>query len=75
MFIVNTFILIISIIYWVNSGNFNQKLFWVGLIGSIFDTIGKVTSLSALNYGPGGPSTALVCLAGPYLVVIVAILT
>lgn len=47
----------------------------MGAIGSIFDTVGKVSSTSALSYGPGGPSNALVEMAGPYLVIVVALLS
>ena len=70
--IVNTIILIVAIIYWVKSG-FVQKLFWIGFAGSIFDSIGKVCSLTALEYGPGGVSTVICSLSGPLLVVVVAL--
>jgi len=39
----NIFIMIGAIVYW-NIHGFNKRLFWIGLIASIFDTIGKVTS-------------------------------
>mgnify|MGYP000881549980 CR=1 FL=1 len=46
----------------------------MGFVGSIFDTIGKVSSTTALGYGPGGPTNALVEMAGPYLTVVVALI-
>ena len=70
LFLVNSIILIFSIIYWVISGNFSLRLFYLGFIASIFDTIGKVTSLTALFYGPGGPSCAIMGLSGPFLVIL-----
>lgn len=72
MIIVNTLILIFAIIHWVN-GDFNKTLFLWGFAGSVFDTIGKVVSLVALEYGPGGVSIALTSLSGPALVIIVAL--
>ena len=45
----------------------------IGFIGNIFDTLGKVTSNTAYKYGPAGPNTALVALAGVYLVVVEAV--
>jgi len=72
VFVVNVILLIVAVVYW-NTVHFIPRLFFVGFVGSIFDTLGKVTSLTALNYGPGGPSTALCSLNGPYLVVLVAL--
>ena len=70
--IVNLIMLFAAIAYW-NVVQFSLRLFVVGFVGSIFDTLGKVSSLNALRYGPGGPSTALVALSGPYLVIVVAL--
>jgi drug/metabolite transporter (DMT)-like permease len=41
-FIVNVVILIAGVIYWNQSGTFNPKMFWVGLVGSTFNTLGHV---------------------------------
>ena len=71
--VVNSLILIVAIIKWNSDGKLNLSLFFSGFVASIFDTLGKVLSLNALNYGPGGPSCALTGLSGPYLVVIVAL--
>ena len=35
--------------------------------------MGKVTSLTALLYGPGGPSCAIMGLSGPFLVILQAL--
>tara|TARA_B110000285_G_C14874891_1_gene491003 strand:+ start:207 stop:482 length:276 start_codon:yes stop_codon:yes gene_type:complete len=70
--IVNLLMLFAAIAYW-NVVEFSLRLFLLGFVGSIFDTLGKVSSLNALRFGPGGPSTALVGLSGPYLVVVVAL--
>ena len=72
MIVVNTIVLIFAIINWVKVG-FSSYLFWIGFAGSIFDTIGKVVSLVALEYGPGGVSIAIGSLAGPGLVLVVAL--
>jgi len=74
VFSVNLLILIAAIAYW-STAPFSLKLFFTGFVGSVFDTLGKVTSLNALSYGPGGPSTALVTLSGPYLVLVVALVS
>ena len=74
VFSVNCVILITAIVYW-SGAKFQYELFIYGFVGSIFDTLGKVTSLNALAYGPGGPSTALVTLSGPYLVLVVALVS
>ena len=73
VFVVNLLILVVAILKWNSDGKFNISLFFSGFVASIFDTAGKVLSLNALNYGPGGPSCALTGLSGPYLVVIVAL--
>lgn len=74
VFSVNVIILVVAIFYW-SGAHFQYKLFICGFVGSVFDTLGKVTSLNALAYGPGGPSTALVTLSGPYLVLAVALVS
>ena len=70
--LVNSIILVFAIVHWARYG-MDQKLFWIGFGGSVFDTIGKVASLVALEYGPGGVGTAITELAGPCLVVVVAL--
>jgi hypothetical protein len=58
IFFTSVIVIIVALPYWVNE-HFDQKIFWIGFIGSIFDTIGKIVSQTALSYGPAGPCTAL----------------
>ena len=61
----------IALPYWVNV-EFESRIFWIGFIGSIIDTIGKVVSQTAFSYGPTGPCCALQAMGGVYLVIITA---
>jgi len=72
---VNLLVLIASITYWTTTQPIVWKYFAMGFVGSIFDTIGKVCSTSALSFGPGGPTNAMVEMAGPYLTVVVALVS
>ena len=73
LILVNSIILALSAIYWSLSGTFNSKQFKIGLIASLFDAVGKVASLVALYYGPGGPSCAIMALSGPFQVIVEAL--
>ena len=69
--VVNLIVLVVVLPYWSDGlGHFNQRLFWIGFVGSIFDTIGKVSANASLSYGPAGPCAALQCLSGMYLVAV-----
>ena len=72
---VNSLVLIAAIIYWNTTSPIVWKYFLLGFVGSIFDTVGKVCSTSALSFGPGGPTNAMVEMAGPYLTVVVALIS
>ena len=40
--LVNTIVMICAIVYWVKTNSFDQRLFWLGLAGSIINTLGIV---------------------------------
>lgn len=69
---VNTLILIFALIYW-NTVTFSEYLFWLGMIGSIINTIGIVFMQNAVATGPAGPASALAAMSNLLLVVIEAV--
>ena len=71
--LVNVIVMFFAIIYWSSSDSFNTRLFVLGFITSIFDTIGKFTWLTSMNYGPGAPTSAIVNLSSPLLVIMQAL--
>ena len=54
-----TIIIIVGIGYYWQNYQFDTYLFSVGLIGSIFDTVGIVSIQNAFSKGPAGPVAAL----------------
>lgn len=71
-FAVNLLIMIYAIIYWQNNP-FNSYLFWMGLVGSIINTLGIVCIQNALSRGPAGPISALAATPSFFLVIIESI--
>lgn len=53
-FIVNVIITIVAVFYY-QTHYFDMNLFWVGLFGSIVNTLGIVCIQNALSTGPCGP--------------------
>lgn len=60
-FVVNVIVLIAGIIYWSSSAQktFEPILFWYGLFGSAFNSLGIVCVQNAVALGPAGPAQAL----------------
>ena len=71
-FIVNMLILIFALIYWTMY-DFSHYLFWLGMVGSIINTVGIVCMGNAVAFGPAGPASALAAVSNLLLVVIEAI--
>lgn len=40
--LVNSIVMVFAIIYWVKTNSFDPRLFWLGLAGSIINTLGIV---------------------------------
>ncbi len=57
--LINLVILIAAIVFWATV-EFDAKLFVIGLIGSIINTIGIVCAVNAIATGPAGPASALI---------------
>ena len=70
--VVNILVLIFAIIWWQYS-SFSAYLFWLGLLGSIINTIGLSLINTAISCGPMGPVAAIGSCANILLVVIEAI--
>ena len=70
-FIVNLIVIICAIPYWVIFG-FSTYLFWLGLIGSIINTLAIVCIQNALSLGPAGPVSAIIAVGSVLLVIIEA---
>jgi drug/metabolite transporter (DMT)-like permease len=70
--VVNVVVLIIAIPYWSSYG-FSKYLFWMGLVGSIVNTLGIVCIQNAMSRGPGGPVSAIASVSCILLVIIEAI--
>ena len=71
-FIVNVIVMIVAIPYWSMYG-FSQYLFWLGLVGSIINTLGIVCIQNALSLGPAGPVSAIAAVSAVLLVVVEAV--
>lgn len=71
-FVVNIVILIAAIPYWVLV-HFSLKLYLLGLVGAIVNTLGLTAVQIALACGPAGPVSALTTVSNLALVVIEAI--
>ena len=71
-FIVNVIVMIVAIPYWSMYG-FSQYLFWLGLVGSIINTLGIVCIQNALSLGPAGPVSAIPAVSAVLLVVVEAV--
>ena len=56
---VNFLTAIVAICYFNQVGGFNMKLFWIGMVGSFFDTLGIVAITKAFSCGPAGLISAL----------------
>lgn len=56
--VVNIIVLVAAIPYWVLY-DFDESLFWTGIIGSVINTLGLVSVQNALSTGPTGPVSAL----------------
>lgn len=70
-FLVNFFILIVAAPLWYTKIlPFSSYLFWIGLGGSCFNTLGNVCQNVALSEGPAGPVSALVALSNLMLVIV-----
>ena len=70
---VNIFLLILAIPYWCLV-TFDQKLFWIGLFGSIINVLGLVSIQNALSKGPAGPVSAIAAVSCLLVVIIEAII-
>jgi hypothetical protein len=70
-FIVNLIILVAAVIYW-NMVAFSHYLFWLGMIGSIINSLGTASMQNAVAIGPAGPASALAAVSNLLLVVIEA---
>jgi drug/metabolite transporter (DMT)-like permease len=70
--VVNIVILIAAIPYWVLV-HFSLKLYLLGLVGAIVNTLGLTAVQIALSCGPAGPVSALTTVSNLALVVIEAI--
>jgi len=66
----STVILLVGILwYWRCVEPFSKKLFFIGIAGSILDTMGKSFIVSAYSKGPAGPVSACVELNNILLVI------
>ena len=57
--VVNCFILLIGIAFWVRTKMFSWELFWIGFAGSMINTIGIVCAQNAMAKGPMGPASSI----------------
>lgn len=71
-FIVNLIILIFAVVFW-QFHPFNRRLFWIGTVGSIINTIGIGCITMAIQKGPMGPVSALSATSNILLVIVEAI--
>jgi drug/metabolite transporter (DMT)-like permease len=71
-FIVNLLVAIVAVFYF-QSHPFDMNLFWLGLAGSIVNTLGITCIQNALTLGPIGPVSALSASSTFLLVVVEAI--
>ena len=71
--LVNIFLLIFAIPYWTIV-NFDKKLFWIGLFGSVINVLGLVCIQNALAKGPAGPVSAIAAVSTLLVVIIEAII-
>ena len=71
--LVNSFVMIFAIIYWVKTDSFEPRLFWMGLAGSIVNTLGLVCVQNAVICGPAGPASALANSGNIFLTIIEAV--
>ena len=71
-FWVNLIILIAAIVYW-QSHIFSRDLFWIGLIGSIINTVGLTCMNTAISCGPMGPVSSIGACSNILLVVVEAL--
>lgn len=58
-FIVNLVVLIAGICYWSAYSNFDAYCFWIGLGGSIINTVGIACAQVAMTEGPMAPASAI----------------
>lgn len=72
--VVNIIVLIPAIPYWVLV-DFDATLFWIGVVGSIINTLGLVAVQNALSTGPSGPVSALCTVNNVLLVIVESIKT
>ena len=63
--------MICAIPYWVLI-SFSMRLFFLGLIGGLINTLGLVCLQHALSKGPIGPVSAIAAISNPILVLIEA---
>lgn len=70
--VVNALVLLVAVPYW-SLVEFDLRMFWIGLVGSVLNTLGIVCIQNALSCGPAGPTSAIVALASILLVVIEAV--
>lgn len=71
--IVNTLLMIAGIIYWATT-DFNQGVFWIGLVGSIINNLAIVLIGYTLSIGPAGPVAAITTVQTIILTVIMALI-
>jgi len=57
--LVNCIIMLFAIPYWKIYDTFRADLFWIGLAGSMINTLGIVCAQNAMAKGPAGPASAL----------------
>lgn len=70
--LVNIIVLLCAIPYW-QAIPFSQYLFWIGLVGSVINTLGIVCIQNALSLGPAGPVSAIAAVASILLVIVEAV--
>ena len=73
-FVVNGFVLIFALIYWLRF-EFNQKLFFLGIGGSLVDSVALQCLSLSMEQGPMGPAAAIASFSSVILVIIEALKT
>lgn len=72
IFFVNLLVMVAAVCYFSNSGNFSTKYFFIGLIASVFDSVGQACLQASYKHCPAGVSSSIASLSGVYLIVILA---
>lgn len=72
IFAVNLIVLIFAIVFW-STHQFSIDLFWIGLVGSIINTIGLTCINTAISCGPLGPVSSIGACSNILLVIVEAV--